>query len=73
MKRRDLFSKIAAAALCVTMSAALIAGCGSGSDSKDEDKNSGKGGGKTETVEILTQFGEAGKKAGLEAISREVE
>lgn len=71
MRRRNLFSRIAAVALCVTMSMAMIAGCGSESKEKS---NSDKGSdGKTQTVEILTQFGEAGKKAGLEAISREVE
>lgn len=57
------FSRIIAIALCVTMCAGLINGCG-------KEQNSDKD---IQTVEILTQFGEAGKKAGLEAISKEVE
>ena len=76
MRRKNLYSRIAAVVMCVTMSAALVVGCGSGTDSdggKDSGKSDKGGDEKVQTVEILTQFGEAGKKAGLEAISKEVE
>ena len=40
MRRKNLYSRIAAVVMCVTMSAALVVGCGSGTDS-DGGKDSG--------------------------------
>lgn len=71
MRNKNLFTRVTAAVLCVAMSVALVVGCSSGTEDITTDSKSAEK--TTQTVEILTQFGEAGKKAGLEAISREVE
>lgn len=68
------FKKIVSALVCIAMCAGLLMGCGSsGSGDAEEGSEEAAGDGDVQVVRILTQFGEAGKKAGLEALSAEVE